>query len=109
MRCIASLEDIYFELEHYMGPKCAASNSIGLEKDLTVEYGREFWNYSHAKSRSVRHLSKNPEGSTHRVITVIEEQKLFILGSTALFTKVGQLHMQMIGTSLRGRGNFLFV
>ena len=33
----------------------------------------------------------------HRVITVIEEQRLVVLGSTALFTKVGQLHIQMIG------------
>ena len=32
---------------------------------------------------------------THRVITVIEEQRLVVLGSTALFTKVG--HIQMIG------------
>ena len=32
-----------------------------------------------------------------RVITVIEEQRLVCLGSTALFTKVGQLHIQIIG------------
>ena len=34
---------------------------------------------------------------SHRVITVIEELRLVVLGSTALFTKVGQLHIQIIG------------
>ena len=33
----------------------------------------------------------------HRGITVIEEQRQVVLGSTALFTKVGQLHIHMIG------------
>ena len=31
------------------------------------------------------------------VITVIEPQRLVVLGSTALFTKVGQLPIHMIG------------
>ena len=44
----------------------------------------------------------------HRVISVIEEQRLVVLGSTALFTKVGQLTAH---TNVReeGWGNFLFV
>ena len=33
--------------------------------------------------------------SDHRVITVIEQQRQVVLGSTALFTKVGQLHIDM--------------
>ena len=36
-------------------------------------------------------------GLDHGVITVIEEQRPFVLGSTALFTKVGLLHIHMIG------------
>ena len=32
------------------------------------------------------------KGVSHRGITVIEEQIQVVLGSTALFTKVGQLH-----------------
>ena len=32
----------------------------------------------------------------HRGITVIEEQRQVVLGSTALFTKVGQLHIHLI-------------
>ena len=33
----------------------------------------------------------------HRGITVIEEQRQVVLDSTALFTKVGQLHIHMRG------------
>ena len=33
----------------------------------------------------------------HRGITFIEEQRQVVLGSAALFTKVGQLHIHMIG------------
>ena len=36
-------------------------------------------------------------GLGHRVTTVIEEQRLVVLGDTALLTKVGQLHIHMIG------------
>ena len=35
------------------------------------------------------------ETGDHRGITVIEEQRQVVLGSTALFTKVGQLHIDM--------------
>ena len=37
------------------------------------------------------------ETGDHRGITVIEEQRQVVLGSTALFTKVGQLRIHMIG------------
>ena len=37
------------------------------------------------------------KGTVHRGITVIEEQRQVVLGSTALFTKVGQLHIHMRG------------
>ena len=43
-------------------------------------------------------------GREHRGITVIKEQRQVVLVSTALFTKVGQLHKHMIG---RGVGKFL--
>ena len=36
-------------------------------------------------------------GKYHRVITVIEEQRLVVLGCTALFSKVGQLYIHMRG------------
>ena len=43
----------------------------------------------------------------HRGITVIEEQRQVVLGSTALFTKVGQLHIHMIGKR-GGRISYLY-
>ena len=36
-------------------------------------------------------------GKYHRVITVIEDQRLVVLGCTALFSKVGQLYIHMRG------------
>ena len=33
----------------------------------------------------------------HKLIRKIDRQRLVVLGSTALFTKMGQLHIQMIG------------
>ena len=40
------------------------------------------------------------------VITVIEQQRQVVLGSTALFTKVGQLRIHI---TYEGWDNFLFV
>ena len=51
----------------------------------------------------------------HRVITVIEEQRLVVLGCAALFSKVGQLYIHMRGGIIsylyrqnKGRGPIAF-
>ena len=44
----------------------------------------------------------------HRVITVIDEQRLVVLGSKALFTKVGQLHSHTHMIGKRG-GNISYL
>ena len=49
----------------------------------------------------------NEDRRDHRVITIIEPQRLIILGSTALFTMAGQLHIHDDGKD--GWDNFLFV
>ena len=53
--------------------------------------------------------------ATHRVITVIEQQRQVVLGSTALFTKVGQLRIHLRGGIIsylyrhnKGRGTRAF-
>ena len=50
---------------------------------------------------------EHPVGWSHRVITVIEVQRIVVLGSTALFTMVWQLRIH--DDRYEGWENFLFV